>query len=791
MDITPKRPPARDRNTTGNWAEAYSREDIPLEQVLAIAGFTGHNIEKLRPKNMTPALEAAMALAVVNGWQVFPARMQDGKKWSFLSAKYAPESKNWGMTNDPQLLLRNFTGKWRLLCGVGVPTGALNGIFVIEADTLKGHDVDGISNLKKLEATHGKLPDTLMSKSPSGSVHRYFKHPGRRLKIGDPKGGEDKKIAPGVDVKGDGGMVIAPPSVAPKTMRCPGPYVWLNNLPIADAPEWLLDLVCEGGSSSERAKSNGKKNPFEKDWVSESVEENQTPTQRLNSLALANLNKWVPEIFPKAKPYHGGFRVSSADLKRENEEDLSLVPEGIKDFGEHDLGDPLEGKRTPIQLIMEHVFEVPVEEIAARTNTTEFEAASEWLRQRVGGDEEKDDGEEKEPPVKARPYAFPDERTLERYDWLLGRHLLRGEVAGTVAPGGTGKSSDSIVEALAMASGRQLTHDTVPLRPLVVVLINLEDKRNTMDKRIMAAMKHHKLKKEDIGDRLYVLAKGEIKIKVAEQLYVGNIKRSEALIKGLTKIMVAWKADVLSIDSFIRTHGVNENDNSAIQEVVECFEEIAEKANCGVHLWHHTRKDKGDGGGASVEAARGAKAFIDACRSVRVFEGMSEKQANDLGLEKHRQYFRVFSGKRNFAPHIEDSHWYHIESVQLNNGPPNYSFDGDNIGVVERWTMPEVADLTPEEVTNIMRAVEGAQWRENIRATMWVGKAIAQVLGLDPELQREQIKTLIQRLLLGRVLKTVPGQSSDRKGVMYVEVGEGLPAGKGKPNVFSPAKRGR
>jgi RecA-family ATPase len=77
-------------------------------------------------------------------------------------------------------------------------------------------------------------------------------------------------------------------------------------------------------------------------------------------------------------------------------------------------------------------------------------------------------------------------------------------------------------------------------------------------------------------------------------------------------------ADVLSVDSFIRTHQVNENDNSAMQEVVECFEDIAQAANCAVHLWHHTRKLGGER--ATIEAARGASAFIDACRSARVLE---------------------------------------------------------------------------------------------------------------------------------------------------------------------------
>ena len=82
--------------------------------------------------------------------------------------------------------------------------------------------------------------------------------------------------------------------------------------------------------------------------------------------------------------------------------------------------------------------------------------------------------------------------------------------------GGTGKSSLAIIEALAMASGKKLLHDQVPQKPLRVVLVNLEDKRNTMDKRIAAVMRHYGLTPADIGDRLFVFAKGEIKIKIAK-----------------------------------------------------------------------------------------------------------------------------------------------------------------------------------------------------------------------------------------------------------------------------------
>jgi hypothetical protein len=50
--------------------------------------------------------------------------------------------------------------------------------------------------------------------------------------------------------------------------------------------------------------------------------------------------------------------------------------------------------------------------------------------------------------IEIEAYTFPPEQSLERYDWLLGRHLLRGQVCGTVASGGTGKSSQSIASKL-------------------------------------------------------------------------------------------------------------------------------------------------------------------------------------------------------------------------------------------------------------------------------------------------------------------------------------------------------
>jgi hypothetical protein len=319
--------------------------------------------------------------------------------------------------------------------------------------------------------------------------------------------------------------------------------------------------------------------------------------------------------------------------------------------------------------------------------------------------------------ITAEPYQFREQADIAPWQWLYGRHLLRGEVSGTAAMGGTGKSTLSIVEALAMASGRALLCETSSA-PLRVVLINLEDTRNTMDKRIAAVMHQHSLTPADIGDRLIVIAKGEIKIKVARQLRSGDVERNEPIIQALTKLMIEHRADVLSVDSFIRTHRVNENDNSAAQEVVECFEDIAAEAQCAVHLWHHTRKAGGER--ATMETARGAIAFVDACRSARVLETMSAKEHAQL-LEVQPEmmpagfYFRAFNGKRNFAPPADQSDWFKLESVVLLNG--------DDVGVVTAWQYPETwEDLSPELTALVLDDIDrgmpdGQRYSNHNRAT--------------------------------------------------------------------------
>jgi hypothetical protein len=172
-------------------------------------------------------LAAALAYAA-RGWKLFPAPR--GSKKSHRKARDGGE--RWGATRDASEIAQDFA-RWPG-ANIGLPTDRDNNFWILETDTKAGgHKHDGLASLNALMAQHGPLPQTRMALSPSGSWHYYFKHP-----AGLTISNRTNCPAPGIDVKGDGGMVIAPPSV-----RDDGAYRWISEAEIAEAPAWLLQLV--------------------------------------------------------------------------------------------------------------------------------------------------------------------------------------------------------------------------------------------------------------------------------------------------------------------------------------------------------------------------------------------------------------------------------------------------------------------------------------------------------------------------------------------------------------------
>jgi hypothetical protein len=195
---------------------------------------------------INPRLEAALAYAKF-GFSVFPVNITT--KRPHKAGRHS-NGQRWGATRDPKIINRDFR-KWPD-AAIGIPTGIDNKIFVVEADTPQGHDVDGIVNLQALIDANGPLPITRMARSPSGSIHYFFVHPRKGLVRNSASA-----LAPGVDVRGEGGMVIVVPSVKPGV----GEYTWLNKAGFKYAPPWLVKLVTEQAVNYQPGDPNA---PFSK-----------------------------------------------------------------------------------------------------------------------------------------------------------------------------------------------------------------------------------------------------------------------------------------------------------------------------------------------------------------------------------------------------------------------------------------------------------------------------------------------------------------------------------------------
>lgn len=116
---------------------------------------------------------------------------------------------------------------------IGVRTGKEAGIFVIDVDM--GSSKDGEATLANLESEHGPLPKTLEARTGGGGRHLYYKYPDGISKLASGTNSLGKHL----DVRGDGGYVLAPPSNHASGNR----YEWLNDEPVANAPQWLLDRL--------------------------------------------------------------------------------------------------------------------------------------------------------------------------------------------------------------------------------------------------------------------------------------------------------------------------------------------------------------------------------------------------------------------------------------------------------------------------------------------------------------------------------------------------------------------
>lgn len=141
-----------------------------------------------------------------------------------------PHVRAWqDVATTDEKVISNWWRHWPT-ANVAVATGQKSGVFVVDVDGEAGQ-----ATLSSLKQDHGWVPKTASVRTGNG-LHLYFSSPQEPVK-------SRTGIMPGLDVRGEGGYVVAPPSLHVRGSA----YTWQSDDAVEDAPEWLIDLV-NGGS---------------------------------------------------------------------------------------------------------------------------------------------------------------------------------------------------------------------------------------------------------------------------------------------------------------------------------------------------------------------------------------------------------------------------------------------------------------------------------------------------------------------------------------------------------------
>lgn len=168
------------------------------------------------------SLGQAAAAYARRGWGVFPCRPRSKQPATPHGCKDA--------TTDVDRIVRY----WQRVpdANVAVATGPASELWILDVDM-----PDGIESLRALESQHAQLPHTLTQRTGGGGLQLFWRWPAAR-EVRNSAG----RLGAGLDVRGVGGYIVAPPSVHPDTGE---QYVWLDHGLdcVTDAPGWLLDLL--------------------------------------------------------------------------------------------------------------------------------------------------------------------------------------------------------------------------------------------------------------------------------------------------------------------------------------------------------------------------------------------------------------------------------------------------------------------------------------------------------------------------------------------------------------------
>lgn len=174
---------------------------------------------------MSPDETRRAALDYVRrGWSVIPIRPAAKVPllpWEVFQSRHATEQE-----------IENWFTRWPN-ANIGIVTGEISKLAVLDIDPKHG----GRESLNAIETRYGPLPATIEVATGGGGRHFYFAYPSYPIR-------SRVALAPGLDLRADAGIIVAPPSIHPSGNR----YAWVprrdpGSIALAPIPNWLTQLA--------------------------------------------------------------------------------------------------------------------------------------------------------------------------------------------------------------------------------------------------------------------------------------------------------------------------------------------------------------------------------------------------------------------------------------------------------------------------------------------------------------------------------------------------------------------
>jgi hypothetical protein len=300
--------------------------------------------------------------------------------------------------------------------------------------------------------------------------------------------------------------------------------------------------------------------------------------------------------------------------------------------------------------------------------------------------------------------AGEDDAPISPRGWLLGSIFCRRFISSLLGEGAVGKTALRYAQLLSLAIGRSLTGEHVFQRCRVLI-VSMEDGADELRRRLKAARIHHGIELSELNGWLFLAAPGRAGGKLMMLDTHGRPVKGGLATK-LDRTIAARKIDIVSLDPFVKTHSVEENNNSAIDDVIQILSDLGDKHDIAVDTPHHMAKGLPDPGNAN--RGRGASSMKDGGRLVYTVTKMTAEEAQTFGLSEaeRRLLIRMDSGKVNIAPPADKATWFRLVGVRLDNGTELYP-NGDEVQTVEPWTPPETfAGVTNLQINQILNDIE-------------------------------------------------------------------------------------